>query len=75
MFFQDELRSLSAEMVKLSMAGHRFERLEVDASLALKMFADNQYKKRQVPFIAAQSSSGNFYNFMPWHSCWKQIDD
>ncbi|XP_037793566.1 39S ribosomal protein L39, mitochondrial-like [Penaeus monodon] len=56
---KDELRSLSAEMVKLGMAGHRFERLEVDASLALKIFADNQYKKRQVPFIAAQSSSGN----------------
>ncbi|XP_076062095.1 mitochondrial ribosomal protein L39 [Oratosquilla oratoria] len=54
-----ELRLLSAEMVKLSMASHDFERLEIDASLALKMFEDNRYKKAQVPHIAAQSQSGN----------------
>lgn len=45
--------------MKLSMASHRFERLEVDASLALEMFSDNSYKRTQIPQIAAQSSSGN----------------
>lgn len=54
---KEELRVLSGEMVKLAMANHRFERLEVDASLALQMFSDNQFKKIQIPFIAAQSSS------------------
>lgn len=45
-------------MIKLSMASHRFERLEVDASVALKMFADNKFKTRQIPQMAAQSTSG-----------------
>lgn len=49
---------MSAEMVKLSMAAHRFERLEVDASVALKMFADNKFKTHQIPQMAAQSTSG-----------------
>ncbi|XP_071514634.1 large ribosomal subunit protein mL39 isoform X2 [Panulirus ornatus] len=56
---KEELRVLSGGMVKLSMASHRFERLEVDASLAFKMFSDNSYKRTQIPQIAAQSSSGN----------------
>ncbi|KAK3886822.1 hypothetical protein Pcinc_009047 [Petrolisthes cinctipes] len=56
---KEELRTLSGEMVKLAMAGHRFQRLEVDASLALKMFEDNHYKTLQIPHIAAQSSTGN----------------
>lgn len=54
-----ELRSLSAEMVKLSLAALPFERLEVDASMALKMFADNRFKTHQIPQMAAQSTSGN----------------
>lgn len=56
---KEELRTLSAEMVKLSMAAHPFERLEVDASVALKMFADNKFKTHQIPQMAAQSTSGN----------------
>lgn len=49
---------MSAEMVKLSMAAHNFERLEVDASVALKMFSDNKFKTHQIPQMAAQSTSG-----------------
>ncbi|KAG7165402.1 39S ribosomal protein L39, mitochondrial-like [Homarus americanus] len=56
---KEELRILSGEMVKLAMASHRFERLEVDANLALKIFSDNHFKRNQIPHIAAQSSSGN----------------
>ncbi|XP_045117885.1 39S ribosomal protein L39, mitochondrial-like isoform X2 [Portunus trituberculatus] len=56
---KEELRTLSGEMVKLSLAAHRFERLEVDASVALKMFADNRFKTQQIPQMAAQSTSGN----------------
>lgn len=56
---KEELRVLSGEMVKLVMANNTFERLEVDASLALEMFSDNRFKKIQIPHIAAQSSSGN----------------
>lgn len=58
LILQEELRTLSGEMVKLSMAAHCFERLEVDASVALKMFADNKFKTHQIPQMAAQSSSG-----------------
>ncbi|CAL4060314.1 unnamed protein product, partial [Meganyctiphanes norvegica] len=56
---KEELRSLSSEMVKLALAKQIFQRLEVDASLALKIFANNRYKKAQVPHIAAQSRTGN----------------
>lgn len=56
---KDELRTLSGEMVKLSLAAHRFERLEVDASVALKMFADNRFKTQQIPQMAAQSTTGS----------------
>jgi len=56
---KEELRSLSSEMVKLALAKHNFQRLEVDASIALKIFANNRYKKAQVPHIAAQSETGN----------------
>ncbi|KAK7078790.1 54S ribosomal protein L39, mitochondrial [Halocaridina rubra] len=56
---KEELRTLSGEMVKLSLANLPFERLEVDAKIALDVFADNKYKKAQVPYIAAQSESGN----------------
>lgn len=37
----------------------KFERLEVDASLALKLFADNRFKREQIPRIAAISPTGN----------------
>lgn len=56
-------------MVKLAMEGHRFQRLEVDASLALKMFEDNHYKTLQIPHIAAQSSTGSILqlNFISYY--------
>ncbi|KAB7496459.1 39S ribosomal protein L39, mitochondrial [Armadillidium nasatum] len=34
-----------------------FQRLEVDAKLALRMFEDNMYKREQIPRMAAQSES------------------
>lgn len=47
--------------MKFALAGHRFERLEVDASVALRIFEDNRYKALQIPQIAAQGSSGMIY--------------
>lgn len=57
--FQTELNCLSRIGAKLYHADLRFERLEVDASVAQKMFEDNRFKLAQVPQIAAQSQSGS----------------
>uniref|UniRef100_A0A0K8R5D9 Large ribosomal subunit protein mL39 n=1 Tax=Ixodes ricinus TaxID=34613 RepID=A0A0K8R5D9_IXORI len=56
---EDELDVLSGMGRRLTAAGHRFERLEVDASLALKIFEDNKYKVEQIPRIASMSATGN----------------
>ncbi|XP_077542461.1 mitochondrial ribosomal protein L39 [Haemaphysalis longicornis] len=56
---RDELDVLSGMGRRLATKPHRFERLEVDASLALRMFEDNKHKAEQIPRIAAASPSGN----------------
>ncbi|CAN8024878.1 unnamed protein product [Ixodes persulcatus] len=56
---EDELDVLSGMGRRLTAGGHRFERLEVDASLALKIFEDNKYKVEQIPRIASMSATGN----------------
>ncbi|EEC05162.1 39S ribosomal protein L39, putative, partial [Ixodes scapularis] len=56
---EDELHVLSGMGRRLTAGGHRFERLEVDASLALKIFEDNKYKVEQIPRIASMSATGN----------------
>lgn len=52
----DELRILSAEMVKLSNKNIAIERLEVKEKLALQMFENDKHKIDQIPNIAALSS-------------------
>lgn len=51
----NELRILSASMVKLAQKSYQFDRLVVSEELALDMFQDNKFKKEQVPNIAQQS--------------------
>lgn len=48
----EELRAISAEMVKLSARRQKIERLEVSHDLALEMFKDNPYKREQLPSIS-----------------------
>ena len=55
---KNELRVLSAKLVKLGMENHPFERLDVDASIALQIFEDNEFKKAQIPYIAADHPTG-----------------
>ncbi|CAH1796263.1 unnamed protein product [Owenia fusiformis] len=54
-----ELNVLSRLGGRLQYEDLRFERLEVDASIAQKMFEDNRFKKVQVEQIAAKSDSGS----------------
>lgn len=56
----DELRILSAEMVKLSNKNIAIERLEVKEKLALQLFENDKHKIDQIPDIAAHSP-GNFF--------------
>nr|ACO11499.1 Mitochondrial 39S ribosomal protein L39 [Caligus rogercresseyi] len=56
---KEELMSFSAYMHRLAERELPFERLVVDASVALRIFEDNQYKTKQIPSIAANSKSGN----------------
>ena len=49
---------MSAAMVKFCTNGHVIQRLEVNQSLALKMFEDNHFKQEQIPNIASKSESG-----------------
>lgn len=51
----NEMRILSASMVKLAQKSYQFERLSVSEELALDIFQDNKFKKEQVPNIAQQS--------------------
>lgn len=54
---QDELRMLSAQMVRLSMQKLPFERLSVPVDVALQMFTANEYKRAQIPLIAESENS------------------
>jgi large subunit ribosomal protein L39 len=56
---QAELNCLSRIATKLQGENILFERLDVDASVALRMFEDNRYKLAQIPQIAAQSPTGS----------------
>lgn len=51
----NEMRILSASMVKLAQKSYQFERLSVSEELALDIFQENKFKKEQVPNIAQQS--------------------
>lgn len=54
----EELRAISAEMIKLAGRRQKIERLEVSHDLAFEMFKDNPYKREQLPSI---SKSGKLY--------------
>ncbi|XP_075163941.1 mitochondrial ribosomal protein L39 [Haematobia irritans] len=52
---KEELRALSAEMIKLAAKDLKFERLEVNHELAMEMFKDSHYKSEQLPSISNQN--------------------
>ncbi|XP_050415778.1 39S ribosomal protein L39, mitochondrial [Patella vulgata] len=52
-----ELNCLTRVGYKLHHLDFKFERLEVDASVALDMFKDNHFKSQQIPYIAESSGS------------------
>ncbi|XP_025101936.1 39S ribosomal protein L39, mitochondrial-like [Pomacea canaliculata] len=54
-----ELNCLSRIGAKLYHSDLQFERLDIDASLAAKIFEDNRFKSAQIPAIAAKSESGS----------------
>ena len=56
---KEELMAISAAMHRLSEQHLPFERLVVDASLAKEIFADNEFKSKQIPDIAAKSKTGH----------------
>jgi len=56
---REELLVFSAAMHRIAEKALKFERLVVDANLALKMFSENQYKTLHIPSIAAKSTGGN----------------
>lgn len=60
---ENELRILSANMIKLAQKSYQFERLAVSEEFALNMFQDNKFKKEQVPNIS-QQSIGNIYKLV-----------
>ncbi|XKL64427.1 hypothetical protein PGB90_004513 [Kerria lacca] len=55
----DELRILSAEMIKLSSQNLIVERLSVNEELACKIFESNKYKLEQIPAMSDQSLDKN----------------
>nr|SVE75901.1 EOG090X0A3R [Daphnia hispanica] len=55
---QNDLRQIAASFQKFVRQDHVFQRLDVDSSVALKMFEDNAFKAEQIPHIAAKSSTG-----------------
>ncbi|KAF0307819.1 39S ribosomal protein L39, mitochondrial [Amphibalanus amphitrite] len=54
-----ELRVLSGMMRRLAQRALPFRRLEVPQAVALEMFAENEFKRSQVPSIAQQSETGD----------------
>nr|SVE78376.1 EOG090X0A3R [Daphnia lumholtzi] len=55
---QNDLRQIAAAFQKFVRQDHIFQRLDVDSSVALKMFEDNAFKTEQIPHIATKSSTG-----------------
>jgi large subunit ribosomal protein L39 len=55
---KQELMVFSAAMHRIAERALPFERLEVDAAVANEMFADNRFKLKQIPSIAANSKLG-----------------
>lgn len=53
---KEELRALSAEMVKLAQRDLQFERLEVVHDLAFEMFKECPFKREQLPAISKSGS-------------------
>nr|AAL49047.1 RE50565p [Drosophila melanogaster] len=53
---KEEMRALSAEMVKLAAQDLRIERLDVQQDLAQEMFKDSKYKSEQLPSISQQTN-------------------
>lgn len=53
---KQELRTISAEMVKLAAKDLRFERLEVGHDLALEIFRSCPFKREQLPSISKSGS-------------------
>lgn len=51
----DELRCLSADVLKLSLKELPIERLTVQEQLAQEIFADNKFKLQQIPDISKNS--------------------
>lgn len=59
----NELRILSANMVKLAQKSYQFDRLSVSEKLALDIFQDNKFKKEQIPHIVQQSVGNDYLIF------------
>nr|CAG4637206.1 EOG090X0A3R [Ceriodaphnia reticulata]SVE73082.1 EOG090X0A3R [Ceriodaphnia reticulata] len=55
---QSDFRQIAAAFQKFVRKEHPFQRLDIDSSLALKIFEDNIFKTEQIPHIASKSSSG-----------------
>lgn len=53
---KEELRAISAEMIKLAAKKLKIERLEVGHDLAFEIFKDNPYKREQLPSISKSGS-------------------
>lgn len=53
---KEELRTISAEMVKMAAKDLKFERLEVVHDLALEIFNDCPFKREQLPSISKDGS-------------------
>ena len=53
---EQDLRTLGAEMIKLSSQDQKIERLEVSHEIALEMFKDNPFKREQLPNISNQNN-------------------
>lgn len=58
---RDELRTISAEMMKLAAKNLKIERLQVSCDFALEMFKENPYKMEQLPFIEGTTRSGKCF--------------
>ena len=56
---REEMMTFSAQMHRMSEKKLPFERLSVDASLALEIFEENPYKVSQIPSIAGSSGDGH----------------
>lgn len=53
---REELRTISAEMVKMAAKDLKFERIEVMHDLALEIFKDCPFKREQLPSISRDGS-------------------